>query len=73
MDYRKPLSRLFKSHRLGPQIPHLNKTTDIIDGLVGEFLSVFESKSISDMFQIDFDPFKKSDVKGYQKGFPVVL
>ena len=52
-------------------IPDLNETTDIIDGLVGGFLSVFKPKYVSDIFNIEFDPFKKPDIRGYEVGFQI--
>ena len=52
-------------------IPDLNETTDIIDGLVGGFLTVFKPTYVSDIFNIEFDPFKKSYIRGYEVGFQI--
>ena len=46
----------------------MNETTDIIDGFVDGFLSVLKPKSVSDIFNIEFDPFKTPDTKGYEAG-----
>ena len=52
-------------------ISDLNETTDIIDDLVGGFMSVLKPKDFSDLFNIEFDPFKKSDIRGYEVSFQI--